>query len=446
MDDRLLIVDDDVRMRELLMEIFNRKGYSAVSTGDSREALMMIRDEHFDVIMTDLKMPHIEGLEVLEYSGRKDPDVPVILITAYGTVESAIEAMKKGAYDYIQKPFEPEEIVLTVQRALAHHSLIKRNRELSEEIAVLKSDEIIGSSKEILNIKGMIDKAAPIDVTVILQGETGTGKELVARSIHKNSLRAENQFLPINCGAIAETLLESELFGHEKGAFTGAGDAKKGLFEVADGGTLFLDEINNMSQPLQMKLLRFLQDKCFIRVGGTGEVRADVRIIAATNRDLKEEVEQGRFRDDLYYRLNVFSIRLPRLSERKEDIPELSYHFLRKYATKYGKNILDISNEAMRMLMAHKWPGNVRELENAVERAVVVESEQTLNAISLPDDMKGGGTDPLDCIGLMRLDELEQFLIRRALRETGNNKTQAAKILGIDASTLWRKMKKAGIG
>lgn len=446
MKNKLLIIDDDLRMRQLLEEKFKKHGYSVISTVDSRDALMIISDEPFDAVVTDLKMPHIEGMEILEFSKQKDPDVPVIVITGYGTVDSAIDAMKKGAYDYLQKPFDPEELLLIVKRAIEHYQLIKRNRALSETIETLRADELIGSSQSMREVKALIKKVASLDITVLIQGETGTGKEIAARLIHKSSLRADKSFLPVNCGAIAETILESELFGHERGAFTGADHTKKGLLESADSGSLFLDEINSMSPALQVKVLRFLQDKTYLKVGGTEVKKADVRIIAASNSNLKDEVESHRFREDLYYRLNMFIINLPPLSRRKEDIPELSYHFLRKYTNKYEKKLNVISDEAMKLLADYPWPGNVRELENTIERAIIVETEKALTAKSLHDDiLRRKTSNPLDSLGLISIGEMEIYLIKRALRETGNNKTQAAKVLGIDQSTLWRKIKGYGI-
>ena len=442
---RLLIIDDDLRQRELLQEIFSDKGYQVTVCGDSREGLLLLQSEAFDTIITDLKMPHLGGDEILKAALRRDADLPVIFITGYGSIDSAIEAMKAGAHDYIQKPFDPEELAFAVKKAVEHFALIKKNRELAAKLATIQSDEMIGSSGGIRKVKELIGLAAPLDVTVLITGETGTGKELAARLIHRASRRADGRFLALNCGALNESLLESELFGYEKGAFTGAGQQKKGLLEAAGGGTLFLDEINSMPPSLQVKLLRVLQEGNFLRVGATWETECDIRIISAANADLKAGVAAGIFREDLYYRLHVMNIDLPPLRLRREDIPELCYHFLAKYGVKYNKAINGIDNRAMDRLCRAPWPGNIRELENVISRAVIMESGQILSESSLPkeisqpEQISAGGLD----LPMMRLDEMEQFMIKKALLATGNNKIHAAQLLGIDASTLWRKMKRA---
>ncbi len=441
---RLLIIDDDLRQRELLQEVFSDRGYQVTVCGDSREGLLMLQSELFDTIITDLKMPHIGGGEILKAALRRDPDLPVIVITGHGSIDSAIEALKAGAHDYIQKPFDPEELVLAVQKAEEHFGLIKKNRELSAQLATIKANELIGASVAMQKVKSLISRAAPLDVTVLISGETGTGKELVARLIHRASRRAEARFLAINCGGLSETLLDSELFGYEKGAFTGASQQKKGLLEAADGGSLFLDEINSMPHPLQIKLLRVLQEGNFLRVGATRETSCDIRIISATNADLKTFVKEGRFREDLYYRLHVMNIHLPPLRQRQDDIPELCYHFLAKYGARYGKNIKVISNRALELLCRAHWPGNVRELENVISRAVIMEESDSLSDNALPEEIKKTDQSPTDNTDLpmMRLDEMEQFMIKKVLIATGNNKARAAQLLGIDTSTLWRKMKK----
>jgi len=441
---RLLIIDDDLRQREMLLEVFTDQGCQVTVCGDSREGLLMLQSEPFDTIITDLKMPHINGGEILKAALKKDPDLPVIVITGHGSIDSAIEAMKVGAHDYIQKPFDPEELILAVRKAEEHFGLIKKNRELSAQLATIKADELIGASAAMREVKSIISRAAPLDVTVLISGETGTGKELVARLIHRASRRAGARFLAINCGGLSETLLDSELFGHEKGAFTGASQQKTGLLEAADGGSLFLDEINSMPHSLQIKLLRVLQEGSFLRVGATRETSCDLRIISATNADLKACVKEGSFRDDLYYRLHVMNIHLPPLRERHEDIPELCYHFLAKYGARYGKDIKVISDRALELLCGAQWPGNVRELENVISRAVIMEESASLSDIALPEEIKTtkqsstGNTD----LPVMRLNEMEQFMIKKALIATGNNKARAAQLLGIDSSTLWRKMKK----
>ncbi|GAB4337046.1 MAG: sigma-54 dependent transcriptional regulator [Desulfobulbaceae bacterium] len=443
---RLLIVDDNTRQRELLQEIFENSELQVTACGDSREALLLLENGDFDTVITDLKMPHISGTDILKACRHRDRELPVIIITGYGSVDSAIEAMKIGAYDYIEKPFDPEELSLVVKKAIDHYALVKKNREMAATIASLRTDELIGASVPMQAVRKMIERVSPLDVPVLIQGETGTGKELVATMIHEASPRAKKKFLAINCGALNESILESELFGHEKGAFTGATRDKIGFFEAADGGTLFFDEINSMSPSLQVKLLRVLQEGSFLRVGGTKEIRTDVRIISATNADLKQEVEEGRFREDLYYRLHVMNIDIPPLRKRTEDIAELAYHFLRKCAHRYGKQINAITSESLSRLIAYPWPGNVRELENTICRAVIMEQNSALAPGSLPEEILAGDASLSgSTVPLMRLDEMEQFMIRKALNQTGGNKSQAAQLLGIDASTLWRKMKRRGL-
>lgn len=441
----ILVVDDDRRMRQLIEEILTENGFSVVTSEDGRDALLMLKERRYDIIITDLKMPHVDGMEILSYAKQSNPDALIVMITAYGTIESAIEAIKKGAYDYIQKPFDPDRLVLIIERAVNHLKLIYENKRLAEKVEGFYKDDIIGSSAAIQNIKSLIEKVAPLDTTVLIHGETGTGKELVARLIHKKSGRADNIFLPVNCGALNETLLESELFGHEKGAFTGAMSQRKGLFETASGGTIFLDEINNTSPSMQVKLLRVLQENAIMRVGSSKPLSVDVRIIAASNINLSEETESGRFRKDLYYRLNVININIPPLRERIEDIPLLAYHFLNKYAKKFNKHIDRISSSALSILTSYAWLGNVRELENAIERAIIMETSPEITTASLPPEIIGKTPNPLSYPALMTIEEMEKFLIQRTLRELKGQKNKAAESLGIDISTLWRKLKKYNI-
>jgi len=437
----LLLVDDDQRMRELLTDVFTGKGYQVTATADGREALLHLEAFAFDTVITDLMMPQVSGTEVLEAAQRRDAQLPVIIITGYGTVDSAIAAMKIGAHDYIQKPFDPEELALIVKRALAHYQLVKQNRALTARVTLLQGTGLIGSSPEIQGIKEMIARLAPLEVSLLICGETGTGKELVARLIHQNSGRAANNFLAINCGALSENLLESELFGYERGAFTGAVAQKKGLLEAAHGGILFLDEINSMPLSLQVKLLRVLQDGTFLRVGGTKEISADLRVISASNTDLKGLVGKGAFRDDLYYRINGMEIDLPPLRERREDIAELAYHFLNRYSRKYDKAIGEITPQALRMLSEAPWPGNVRELENVMSRAVIMEPGAAITTTALPASLGVAGLPPA-AANLMTLEEMERYMINKTLAATNGNRALAAQILGIDASTLWRKVKR----
>ncbi len=438
----ILVVDDDRRMRQLIEEILIEGGFSVASSGDGRDALLMLKEKPYDLIITDLKMPYVDGMDILAYAKKSNPDALVIMITAHGTIESAIEAIKKGAYDYIQKPFDPDRLLLIIDRAVKHLKLIYENRRLAERVEGFQQDEIIGTSRAVADIKALIEKVTPLDVTVLIQGETGTGKELAARLIHKKSTRSGNIFLPLNCGALTDTLLESELFGHERGAFTGAMTQRKGLFETASGGTVFLDEINNTTPSMQVKLLRILQENTIMRVGSSRQVPVDVRIIAASGVNLAEEAKSGRFREDLYYRLNVVNIKIPPLRERREDIPLLAYHFLNKYSKKFNKNIGSISPPAMNILSSCAWHGNVRELENAIERAVIMETSSEITTASLPPEIIGETPDPLSCFSLMTIEEMEKFLIQRTLRELEGQKNKAAESLGIDVSTLWRKIKK----
>lgn len=438
----MLVIDDDLRMRQLIAEILSGEGYKPVTVGDSREALIMLKERVYDLVITDLKMPHVDGFDILDFAKRANPEAIVIMITAHGTVESAIEAIRKGAYDYIQKPFNPDQLLLLIARALEHLKLLHENKILAEEVKSLKADDFVGSNHAIASIKNLIDKIAPLDTTVLIQGETGTGKELIAKLIHKKSQRADNIFFPVNCGAIAETLLESELFGYEKGAFTGAFSQKKGIFETAGSGTIFLDEINNTSQAMQVKLLRILQENTIMRVGGTKNIPVDVRVIAASNSNLAEDLSSGRFRKDLFYRLNVVTVSIPPLRDRRDDILLLAHHFLNKYCRKFKKKIRTFSADSLETLHAYTWPGNVRELENIVERAVIIEPSLEITPGALPNEITKGPLDPLSYIGIMKLEEMERFLIERTLRLLDGQKNKAAEALGIDSTTLWRKMKK----
>ena len=441
----ILVVDDDLRMRQLIEELLRTEGFVVFSTGDGREAIMMLKERAFDIVITDLKMPHVSGLEVLAYAKEINPESLVVMVTAHGTVESAIEAIRKGAYDYIQKPFDPDHLLLLVKRALDHHDLLDENRRLAAEVRSYQEDDIIGSSQGMMAVRHLIDKVAPLDTTVLIQGETGTGKELIARLIHRQSSRSGNLFLPVNCGALSETLLESELFGHEKGAFTGAVAEKKGLFETASKGTIFLDEINATSPAMQVKLLRVLQEQMIMRVGAAKPISVNVRVLTASNTDLQKEVADGRFRKDLFYRLNVVVLAIPSLRDRRDDIPLLAYHFLNKYGKKFTKEIRAFSSKVLEVFNAYPWPGNVRELENAIERAVIMEQSTVITAQSLPQDLGKELHDPLSHIGLMTIEEMEKFLIQRTLRLLDGQKTRAAEALGMDVTTLWRKLKKYGL-
>ena len=437
---RILVVDDDLRMRELIRDTVAELGLQPELCGDSREALRRLEQDPFDLVLTDLKMPHIDGIGVLERAKGLNPEILVILITGYGTIESAIEAIQKDAYDYIQKPFEPDDFLLVVRRALSHIRLLRENQLLREQVAGLGFDELVGDSRSMKELQAMIARIAPLDTTVLLQGETGTGKELVARLLHRGSQRRQAAFLPVNCGAIAETLLESELFGHEAGAFTGADRRKQGLFEAVTGGTLFLDEINATSLQFQVKLLRVLQEGEILRVGATTPVRVDVRIIAAANASLESEVEQGRFRRDLLYRLNVITVDIPPLRKRQTDIPLLAHHFCNKYSQRYQKLIKSIAGEVLDRLLRYPWPGNVRELENVMERAVIMADSDRISSAHLPNRQEPGVMPDDFCDGLVSLADMEKVLIERTLQSLNGHKGRTAEILGISPTSLWRKM------
>lgn len=438
----ILVVDDELRMRQLVRDTLAGEDYALRLSGDSREAARLLVEHKFDIVVTDLMMPHLNGIEILEKARESNPDCMVILVTGYGTVESAVEAIRKGAYDYIQKPFEPDQLLLVVQRAAAHGRLLKENRMLRRQVEGCGADDLIGDSPQMQALKSYIAQVAPFETTVLIQGETGTGKELIAKLIHRWGQRADRPFLPVNCGALSETLLESELFGHVQGAFTGADRDKRGLFEAVDQGTIFLDEIDSTTAGFQVNLLRILQDGSYLKVGGQQPSRVDVRVIAASSRPLEEEVEAGRFRRDLLYRLNVVTVDIPPLRRRRKDIALLAHHFMAKYSCKYQKPVQSISAPVMARLRGYSWPGNVRELENVIERAVIMASGpelvandvQTLSSPDMPAD--SGET------GVLSLAAMEKIMITRALESTGGHRGKSAELLGISPVSLWRKIKK----
>jgi len=443
---KILVVDDEKLTLKNLKYILAKEGYEVKAVDNGMSALNLLKNEEFDLVITDLKMNMVSGLDILEKCKEWYPDTEVIMITAYGSIDSAIQAMKLGAYHYITKPFRLDELKILVKEALEKVRIKKENKRLKEELERLKGTvvHIITQNPEMKKILELAEKVAPTDCPVLILGETGTGKELLARYIHQHSRRKDKAFLAINCGALTEELLANELFGHEKGAYTGAVSTKKGLLEVASGGTLFLDEITEMSPTMQVKFLRVLQEKEFIRLGGTEPIKVDVRIIAATNRDIKKEIEKGRFREDLYYRLNVISFNLPPLCQRKEDIPLLCYYFLNKYAKEMNKEVKEISEEAMELLLSYDYPGNVRELENIIARAVALTNSSKIELSHLPEDLKKFKifTFRKKNSPLPTLEEQEKEYIKMVLKEVGGNKTLAAQILGIDRATLWRKLKK----
>ena len=442
----ILIVDDDAAMRQMLESLFKEQGYEVVQADSANAALECAREAEFDAVLSDIKMPGKSGVKMVGELRGIRPDTPVVLMTAFGSIDSAVEAMRAGAFDYITKPFEPEAVLLTLERAVERRVLEEENRRLRRALDTTSSmGDLIGESPAMREIFAMIRKIAHSRSSVLITGESGTGKEVVARTLHYHGARARKPFVPINCTAIPEGLLESELFGHVRGAFTGAHASKRGLFEKADGGTLFLDEIGDMGSVLQGKLLRVLQDREIRPVGGTQSVRVDVRIVAATNKDLSREIEEGRFREDLYYRLNVIPIHIPPLRERREDVAPLVENFLRRHSD--GERRV-LAPAALARMIAFPWKGNARELENAIERALTLCDSEEIGVEDLPLGLSNGADDPgsFDPRDLrplaetqMSLRELDDLYIDEVLGLTGGNKVKAARILGIDRKTLYRR-------
>jgi two-component system, NtrC family, response regulator HydG len=440
---RILIVDDELSVRDSLSRWFEDEGYETGTAEDANDALRKMAEGKWNLALIDIKMRGTDGIELQRRLAEIDPDMAVIIMTGYASVETAVAALKNGAYDYVTKPLDPDDIAHTVHNALSHLKARQDVEKMQETLKThMHSAEIVGRSGSMRKVFDAIDVVGPTDATVLITGESGTGKELIAKAIHAASPRRYEPLVAIHCGALTETLLESELFGHEKGAFTGAQYRRKGKFEVADGGTIFLDEIADISLRMQTDLLRVLQEKEVTRVGGQHPIKVDFRCVAATNRDLMQLVEEGKFRPDLYYRLNVFSIDLPPLRERREDIPLLVEHFVAKYSLAMNKKINRISKDALSQLQAHDWPGNVRELENAVERAMVVahEPEITADDLSIPKT----ATAPVDVPEGSSLQDVERDYILRVIDECEGNQTRAAKILGIDRVTLHNKLKSYG--
>jgi two-component system, NtrC family, response regulator HydG len=442
----LLIADDDPGLRESLERTLTREGYRVVLASDGRAALERVQAGGVDLIVTDLRMPGLTGLELLRAAKAIMPDVDVILLTAFGTVEEAVKAMKDGAYDFLTKPFRREQLIKLIDKALERRDLIEQNRALKKQLEDLRAKgQMIGASPIWRRMMTLVEQVADSSATILIQGESGTGKELVARTIHDRSARRNGPFVAVNCAALPETLLESELFGYEKGAFTGAAGRKEGRFELASAGTLFLDEVADLSLVTQPKILRVLQEGEFERLGGTRTLQVDVRIVAATNRDLSDMVKDKRFREDLYYRLNVITVRVPPLREHPEDIRLLAQHYLRVYSAKNGRKLEAFSNEAIARLESYAWPGNVRELENLVERSVLLARKDRIDAEDLPEEVMGVKRPPRDAILELvgtPLADIEQRLLDETLRITGGNKTQAADLLGIDVRTVARKLER----
>lgn len=446
---RIMVIDDEETMLRILRRAMEPEGYIVETFSKGLDAMARLKNsDPPDVVVTDMKLPDdIDGFSIIEATRTIDKNIPVVVITAYSSVESAVAAVKAGAYDFIPKPFDPEQILFVVRRAAEARSLRIENLGLKRRLAERSSErEIIGASPAMNHVFEMIKKVKDTDGTVLIIGESGVGKELVARAIHSSGKRAEHPFIPINCGALPDDLLESELFGHEKGAFTGAVTRKKGLFEVADRGTVFLDEVSSISPMMQVKLLRFLQERNFMRLGGSEVIAVDVRVIAATNEDLKNVVSRGAFRKDLYYRLNVIPIEIPPLRERRDDIPLLVRHFMERYARKTGKKITGIAKDAEDALLKHDWEGNVRELENVIERAVTITNNEVIDMDDIPLEVKSDNIHrtaegPLPYQPTLSLLEVERLHIEAVLKSVNNNKSKAARILGIDYSTLLRKLK-----
>ncbi len=462
---QVLIVDDEPNLRKILAAQLSRDGYDVLLAEDGEQGLAMIRDHHVDMVITDLRMPKVDGMELLKEALREQPDLPIVMITAHGTVDTAVEALKTGAFDYLTKPFDKDEVRQIVGKAL-------RTKQLSEEEASTTTKAvpgarfgIIGNSAGLGELYTVLERVADSPTTVLITGESGTGKELVARALHDHSSRNDKPFIKVNCAAIPKELIESELFGYERGAFTGAVSSKPGRFELANGGTLFLDEIGEIPVEMQVKLLRSLQESEFERVGGIKTIRVDVRLVAATNRDLRRLISQGGFREDLFYRLNVVSIRLPALRERTSDIPLLAMHFLGKFNERLRKQVTTVDPEAMEILERYPWPGNIRELENVMERSVLFCDGARLRTEDLPEELRGGtresGGGPaatdVGAVGdlpeggglkehvRVAMNRLEREIVGRALKQTNGNVTHAARLLKISRKGLQLKMKELGL-
>lgn len=439
----ILVVDDDRVTRDLLQEVLSEEGYQVVTSGSGEEALEIGKQECFDVIISDMKLgSELNGLDVLRAYKSVQPESEVILITAFGSMETAIEAVKAGAFDYLSKPFKIDEVILHVQRALNNRNLIRENRNLRQQLgSQVQMESLVGRCPSMLDVYKKIAMVSDSRSTVLVYGESGTGKELVAKAIHHNGPRSKQKFFAVNCGALPETLLETELFGHVRGSFTGAVENKRGIFEDASGGTVFLDEVSEMSPSLQVKLLRTIEEHEVRRVGGNQTIKVDLRLIAASNRRLNELVEQGRFREDLYYRLRVVEIDLPPLRERGEDIPILVEHFLKKLERARGRTY-NISSAALSCLVAYAWPGNIRELENALEAAAALNRSGVIMPEDLPQKVRAESGDNGQFselfVSLPSLEELERKYLTHVLRITGENKSMTARILGIDRKTLYR--------
>lgn len=448
----ILLVDDKSSMRKVLHQTLEGDSHQILEAEDGEKALEMIKNKHVDVIITDIKMPRVDGMTLLRMIKEIDSEIVVIIMTAYGTIETAVEAMKLGAYDYITKPFSTEQVKLTVDKAVERQKLVYENRYLREKLNdQYNYKRIVGNSPSMQPVYELIDKVAPTDTAVLIRGDSGTGKELVAHAIHFNSRRKDKPFIKVNCAVLAEGVLESELFGHERGSFTGAAGKRIGRFELASGGSIFLDEIGDISLSTQVKLLRVLQEKEFERVGGTESIKADVRVIAATNKNLEEGIKKNQFREDLFFRLNVVPIFVPPLRERREDIERLAQHFLNRYGLEANKKINKIDKKALEFLTRYSWPGNVRELENAIQRAVVLSDSETIYPSNLPLDIQSfQKDDSMHYLGenaslTEKVENYEKELILKSMEKANHVQTKAAKLLDINRTALIYKLKKYGL-
>jgi two-component system, NtrC family, response regulator AtoC len=443
---RLAVIDDESLVCQRLKQVFRRSGFEIETFGAGKPALERMAQQPFQLILTDIRLPDIDGLEILKRVKKDHPRTEVILITGYATLDQAVEAVKKGAFYYLSKPFTPDQVRAVVKRAQEHFQISSENKILREEVyQKIQYEGIVGISPKIKELLGAISKVSQIDCNVVIQGESGTGKELVARAIHFNSVRLSGPFVVFNCGGFSEELIANELFGHEKGAFTGADSSKIGLMEAAQRGTLFMDEIGEMPTTMQVKLLRVIQEKNLLRLGSTKPIDLDIRIISATNRELEKEVELGRFRQDLYYRLKVILLKVPSLRERKEDIPLLLNHFLLKYNRAYKKKVQGFSRDSLETLMKYSFPGNVRELENIVASAVALSEEVLIGPSDLPEDMRQFDVETYGSTQWLSWEENEKEYIRKILETTHYNKIEAARILKMSRTTLWRKILRYGL-
>lgn len=447
---RILVIDDEPLQREILLTILSEEGYDVFTASCLEEAQELLNRFHPDIILTDLKLGNQNGIEIMNYLHEDSFKPLVIVITAFGSIASAVDAIKRGAFDYLTKPLDKEILLITIRKAEEKINLMKENLRLKEELfRKFKIEGIVGKSKKMLQILEIIKKVTPTNATVLIYGESGTGKELIAKAIHYNSPRKDYPFTAINCAAIPETLLESELFGYEPGAFTGASSRKIGLIEATNKGTLFLDEIAEISPSIQSKLLRVIQEKEIRRVGGKETIKVDVRIIAATNKNLEEEVAKGKFREDLFYRLNVVSVKLPPLRERKEDIPELVNFFIEKYSKEFGKKITGIEEKALKALMNYHWPGNIRQLETVIEKAIIVSEDERITMKDIQDELKISIPKNVFEIDIpdegINYEELEKELLKKALIKSNYVIAKAARLLGMSYKTFWYRLEKFGL-